>query len=172
MKWNAAWLFAASLSLGCARNSEGRHAEGTFVPMQGFEGIAGKARFDEAPPGLKILVWLEGAPAGPKGVHVHEKGDCSAPLGDRTGAHFAPHGEAHGLPGTAPHHPGDLGNITIRDDGMGYLELTTEAGNLKPDDPMSFLNRAVVVQQGEDTGSPPSGDAAKPLACAVVKSEY
>jgi Cu-Zn family superoxide dismutase len=115
-------------------------------------------------------VWLDNAPPGPKGVHVHERGDCSDPLVDSMGKHFAPHGEDHGLPGAATHHPGDLGNIKIRDDGKGYLELTTEGGNLRPNDPMSFANRAIIIHQGEDKGTQPSGDSGKPLACAVIKS--
>ena len=94
----------------------------------------------------------------------------SNPLSENMGKHFAPHGEVHGLPGAAAQHPGDRGNIVVRDDGMGYLELTTKEGNLKPSDTMSFASRAIIIHQGEDKGSQPSGESGKPLACAVIKS--
>jgi Cu/Zn superoxide dismutase len=35
---------------------------------------------------------------------------------------------------------------------------------------MSFANRAIIIHQGEDKGTQPSGDSGKPLACAVIKS--
>jgi Cu-Zn family superoxide dismutase len=170
MKMTVAWFIVAGLALGCARDSTARKAVGEFIGVKGFENVEGKAKLEEAPPGVKILVWLDNAPPGPKGVHVHERGDCSDPLVDSMGKHFAPHGEDHGLPGAARHHPGDLGNIKIKDDGKGYLELTTEGGNLKPNDPLSFANRAIIIHQGEDKGTQPSGDSGKPLACAVIKS--
>src|SRR5688500_4330633 len=134
MKMTVACFIAAGLALGCARDSTARKAAGEFLGVKGFENVEGRAKLEEAPPGVKILVWLDNAPPGPKGVHVHERGDCSDPLVDSMGKHFAPHGEDHGLPGAAKHHPGDLGNIKIRDDGKGYLEVTTEGGNLKPND--------------------------------------
>jgi Cu-Zn family superoxide dismutase len=170
MKLNEAWLFVAVLALGCGRNPTALHAEGEFVGVQGFDGVEGQAKLEETPRGVKILVWLENAPPGPKGVHIHQKGDCSDPLMASMGQHFAPHREPHGLPGAATHHPGDFGNIRIRDDGKGVLELTTDGGNLSPDDPMSFANRAIIVHESEDKSTEPSGDAGKPLACAVIRS--
>ncbi len=169
MKRSVLGLVVLVLAYGCGRTSMGRRAEAEFVGVQGYENLEGRARLEEAPPGVKILVWLDGAPPGPKGVHVHERGDCSNPLSDSMGKHFSPHGENHGLPGAATHHPGDLGNIRVRDDGKGYLELTTDMGNLKPGDAMSFANRAIIIHQGEDKGSGASGDAGKPLACAVIR---
>lgn len=165
----ALWLAAPLLALGCDRDSSARHGVAYFTGVKGFEAVGGGARFEEAPPGVRVVVWLNQAPAGPKGVHIHEKGDCADALAGSMGKHFAPHGEPHGLPGAAKHHPGDLGNLMVRDDGNGSLELSTASGNLIQGDPMSFLNRAVVIQQGEDKGTESSGDAEKPLACGVIK---
>jgi Cu-Zn family superoxide dismutase len=163
-------LLVSLVIVGCDRNST-REAEGVLAGVKGFESVAGKVELEEASSGVRVHLKLENAPPGPKGVHIHEKGDCSDPLLESMGKHFAPHGEPHGLPNTGAQHPGDLGNVVVRDDGRGELLLTTRAGNLKPDDPMTFTNRAVIVHQGEDKGTQPSGDAGKPLACAVIKTD-
>jgi Cu-Zn family superoxide dismutase len=155
---------------GCNRNST-REAEGHVAGVQGFESVAGKVELEEAPSGVRVSLKLENAPPGAKGVHIHEKGDCSNPLAESMGKHFAPHSEPHGLPGANARHPGDLGNIVVRDDGKGELEITTRTGNLKPGDPLSFTNRAIIVHQSEDKGTQPSGDSGKPLACAVIQRD-
>jgi Cu/Zn superoxide dismutase len=161
MKTNAALLLATLLCWGCGKNTA-RQAEGAFLAVKGHGNVGGGVRLEEAPRGVKVLVWLENAPPGPKDVRVHERGDCSDPLVESMGKHFAPRGE--------PHASGDLGNLEIRDDGNGYLEVTTERGNLDPNDPTSFANRAIVVHQREDKGPAPSGESEKPLACAVIKA--
>lgn len=170
MKPTEALLLIASMTAGCDRGSV-REAEGTLTGVQGFETVAGKIKLEEAPPGVRVLLKLENAPPGPKGVHIHQNGDCSNPLAESMGKHFAPHSEPHGMPGSSAQHPGDLGNIVVRDDGKGELEITTRTGNLKAGDPLSFTNRAVIVHQGEDKGTQPSGDSGKPLACAVIESD-
>ena len=160
MKKTSAWLLATVVVLGCGRNAS-HQAEGAFVAGKGFDSVGGGVRVEETPPGVKVLVWLENAPPGPKSVHVYERGDCNDLLADSAGK--APQG-------TAKRHSGDLGNIKIREDGMGYLEVTTERGNLKPNDPLSFANKAIVIHQTEDKGAQPSGDSEKPVACAVIKT--
>jgi Cu/Zn superoxide dismutase len=61
--------------------------------------------------GVKITVSVEDAPVGQKGIHIHEKGDCSDIPGKSMGGHFAPLAESHGLPDEARDgiHLGDLG---------------------------------------------------------------
>lgn len=163
-------LFATLVLAGCDRNST-REAEGTLAGVKGFEAVGGKIELEERPSGVRVLLKLENAPPGPKGVHVHEKGDCSNPLEASMGKHFAPHSEPHGLPGSNARHPGDLGNVVVRADGKGELDMTTHAGNLKSGDPLSFADRAIIVHQGEDKGTQPSGDSGKPMACAVIQSD-
>lgn len=171
MKPNQAFLLLAlAIAGGCDRNST-RDAEGKLAGVQGFESVAGTVELEEAPSGVRVSLKLENAPPGPKGVHIHEKGDCSNPLADSMGKHFAPQSEPHGLPGSNTQHPGDLGNVVVRDDGKGELEITTRTGNLKPGDSLSFADRAIIVHQGEDKGTQPSGDSGKPMACAVIKSD-
>ena len=150
----APWLVASLFVVACDRDSSARHAVAYFTGVKGSEAIGGGARFEESPPGVRVVVWLNQAPPGPKGVHIHEKGDCSDALAGTMGKKY---------------HPGDFGNLMVRDDGNGSLEVSTTAGNLTPGVPMSFLNRAIVVHEAEDKGTEPSGDSGKPLACAVIK---
>jgi Cu-Zn family superoxide dismutase len=88
------------------------------------------------------------------------------------GSHFAPRQETHGLPSFPEHHIGDLGNIEIRDDGSGRLEIVARDANLRKDDALSFRDRAIVVHERADKGKPPpSGDSGKPIACGVIQAD-
>ena len=109
------------------------------------------------------------ASPGPKGAHIHENGDCSAPDASSAGDHFNPGGHPHARPPDAPRHLGDLGNIDIADDGAGELEIVAAGANLKPGDPNSFLDRAVVIHGKEDEGSQPSGNAGPRIGCGVIR---
>lgn len=53
-------------------------------------------------------------------------------------------------------------SIEVGASGEGRLEITTATGNLKPNDPMSFLDRAIVIHEGADKGAQASGARASP----------
>jgi Cu-Zn family superoxide dismutase len=144
-----------------------KEAKAEFKTIKGVK-LDGDAEFEEIPGGVKITVEVEDAPAGMKGVHIHEKGDCSNIEGKSMGEHFAPMDKKHGMPTAGEHHLGDLGNIDIKKDGDGKLEITVMGANLTAGDPMSFLGKAIVIHQGRDVGSQPSGGAGKALACGVI----
>lgn len=147
-------------------------AEAELTNAEGRE-IEGKATFTQEADGVRVVLELDDAPPGPKGVHVHTKGDCSDIKGESMGPHFAPEGDRHALPSEgSARHLGDLGNIVVEDDGDGRLEIKVPDATLKPDDTASFLGRALIVHSGEDTGSAvqPSGGSGAPMACGVIKS--
>lgn len=147
-------------------------AEAQLTSADGQE-IDGKAIFTQEPDGVRVVLELDDAPPGPKGVHVHTKGDCSDIKGESMGPHFAPRLEQHALPSEGDErHLGDLGNIVVEDDGDGRLEIKVPDATLKPDDTASFLGRALIVHSGEDTGSAvqPSGGSGEPMACGVIKT--
>lgn len=119
---------------------------------------------------VHVQVSVENTPAGRHGVHVHEKGDCSAPDASSAGGHFNPEGHPHGLPGGGgPRHLGDFGNIDVAGDGTGTLEITVEGANLDEGDPMSFRGRALIVHENPDTGEQPTGGAGGRIACAELR---
>jgi len=147
-------------------------AEAELTAAEGAE-VEGKATFTQEPDGVRVVLELDDAPPGPKGVHVHTRGDCSDIKGESMGPHFAPKLEQHALPSEGDaRHLGDLGNIVVEDDGDGRLEIKVPDATLKPDDTASFLGRALVVHTGEDTGSAvqPSGGSGTPMACGVIKN--
>ncbi|MFZ5897024.1 MAG: superoxide dismutase family protein [Myxococcota bacterium] len=147
-----------------------RKGEAKFKAAPGYK-LSGDAKLEEGPDGVKIVVELDDAPVGKRGIHIHEKGDCSDIPNKSMGEHFAPGGKAHALPPNPTRHLGDLGNIEINKDGDAHFEFTARNANLKEGDPMSFLGRAIVVHESEDKGTQPSGASGKPIACAVIEKD-
>jgi len=66
---------------------------------------------------------------------------------------------------------GDLGNLTIAQDGTGVLDVVVPQTNLKPDDRLSLLGKALVIHQSEDLGDGPGGRSGAPIACTVLKQD-
>jgi Cu-Zn family superoxide dismutase len=147
-------------------------AKAEFKAAPGIK-LKGEAELEVVASGVKIEVEVEKAPPGVKGIHVHQKPDCTNIPAKSMGDHFAPDVKEHGLPGSGAHHLGDLGNITIDKDGKGELEIVVTKANLKQGDPLSFLGRAIVIHEKSDEGaqSQPAGNSGKPIACAVIKPE-
>ncbi len=131
--------------------------------------LSGTAVMAETEQGVTVLLKLTGAPPGAHAVHVHEKGDCSAPDATSAGDHFNPRGHAHGLPNTDERHLGDFGNMMVAEDGTGTLTLTAPGANLEPGDTNSFLGKALIVHDKPDTGEQPAGNAGPRIACGVLR---
>ena len=141
------------------------------VPIEAKSGskLSGKAVLTETEGGVHVLLTLEGLEPGEHGAHVHEKGDCSAADGASAGGHFNPQSKDHGLPGAEKRHLGDLGNITVAKDGKGSLDITAPGANLKPNDPNSFVGKAIIVHAKKDDGGQPTGNAGGRVGCGVIK---
>ncbi len=146
---------------------DGREAKTEFITAAG-ETLEGSAEFEEVPGGVRIEVAVDNAEAGRKGVHIHEKGDCTNIAGKSMGDHLALSDQEHGLPTEPEHHLGDLGNIDIAPNGDGRLIIVVPGANLAPADTYSFAGRALVIHESEDEGTGTSGHAGKPIACAVI----
>jgi len=141
-------------------------------PREGLT-LAGTVTFTETAGGVAIVGDVTGVEGdGLHGFHIHQNGDCSAPDFTSAGGHFNPAGVDHGGPEATPHHAGDLGNITIGEDGSGHLEwtsadLTVGAG------PDSVVGRGVILHEGEDDlTTQPTGAAGARLACGVVELSH
>ncbi len=145
-----------------------RAAEAELATTKGVD-FEGEASFQEVPEGVRVVLKLDGAKPGKRGVHVHERGDCSDISAKSMGEHFAPAGKHHGLPHSPERHLGDLGNITIGPDGKGTLEYTVAKATLEPNGRESFLGKAIVVHASEDVGTEPSGASGEPVACGVIE---
>jgi Cu-Zn family superoxide dismutase len=162
----AAFLLAALSARGAGTPAQ---AKATIESKSGST-VTGTATFTEVEGGgVKVVVKIEKAPPGTHGLHIHEKGDCSAPDATSAGGHFNPTGMAHAGPMDAQHHAGDLGNIEIKADGTGTLEITSSMLTVKPG-PNSVVGRAVVFhEKADDLKTQPTGNAGGRLGCGVVQ---
>jgi Cu-Zn family superoxide dismutase len=128
----------------------------------------GTVTFTQAGELTTVIAHVTGAPAGLHGFHVHETGECTPPDFESAGGHFNPGDAIHGSPTDPDHHPGDLGNIQIADDGSGHLEQETGLITVEPG-PNSVVGKAVILHEDEDDFvSQPTGAAGDRLACGVV----
>jgi superoxide dismutase, Cu-Zn family len=155
-----------------AQAAAGEAPRSVDVALQAKSGssLSGSATLTETPEGVKVELRVEQAPPGEHGAHVHEKGDCSAPDGASAGGHFNPSSTPHALPTNEPRHLGDLGNIDVGPDGSGKIEIVAPGANLKPDDPNSFLGKAIIVHEKKDDGGQPTGNAGGRIGCGEIKS--
>lgn len=139
-----------------------------LAPASGSR-VTGTATFTERGDVTEIVIEARNLSAGPHGVHVHERGDCSAPDASSAGDHFNPGGGAHGAPGEAHHHGGDLGNLEVGSDGVGALRLETDALTVARG-AAAVLGRAVVIHAGpDDLVSQPGGNAGARTACGRIE---
>jgi Cu-Zn family superoxide dismutase len=143
----------------------------TLKPKSGSK-AKGAAWFFKTKNGLKIVVSVTGSTKGLHGIHIHEKGDCSAYDASSAGEHFNPIHLHHGHPDPTKYHAGDLGNIDINKDGSGTLSLFIPMSNFNPDmkDWNSIIGKSLVLHdKRDDLVSQPSGDSGSRIACGVIK---
>jgi Cu-Zn family superoxide dismutase len=150
------------------RSAKGPSALAKIDPRSGSN-VTGIATFEEVPGGVRVRIEIQNAPPGWHAVHVHEKGDCSAPDGSSAGGHFNPAALNHGAPhAVGAHHAGDLGNMEVGEDGKGYHEI------LMPDlsvssGPNSVIDRSIIIHAGvDDLVTQPTGNAGGRIGCGVI----
>lgn len=131
---------------------------------------AGSAIFIREGGQIELKVSLEQAPPGEHAVHIHENGDCSSPDGKSAGGHWNPTGADHGQWGVAPFHLGDIGNVTVGEDGEGTLSLTTDLWTMGTGADNDILEKAVIVHEGpDDFTTQPTGAAGARIGCGVIR---
>jgi len=132
--------------------------------------VTGKATFHEAGGKVTLTIDIAGAEPGTHAVHLHDKGDCSAPDATSAGGHWNPSSEAHGKWGTAPFHHGDLGNIEVGADGKGSLTLSSDLWSIGGTPDTDVIGRAVIVHaKADDFTTQPTGNAGGRVGCGVVE---
>jgi Cu-Zn family superoxide dismutase len=161
LMWLGVWSSASAASAP--------EAKATIESRSGSK-VTGKAVFTELPSGaVKVEVWIENATLGTHGLHLHEKGDCSAPDAASAGPHFNAAGNPHAGPAEKGRHNGDLGNIEVGADGKGHLEITSDMLTVKPG-PNSVVGKSVVFhEKADDLKTQPSGAAGGRFGCGVVQ---
>ena len=108
-------------------------------------------------------------PNSEQGIHVHEKGDCSAPDATSAGGHFNPETKTHGMPGSGSNHAGDMPNIKSDANGNAVYSAKLSGFSVNTG-PTGILGRAVVVHRDpDDYKTQPAGNSGPRIACGVIK---
>lgn len=137
--------------------------------------ILGTVRFteDSKTDNIIIDIRLQGLKPGLHGFHVHEYGDMSDKC-ESMCAHFNPYGKSHGGPSDKNRHIGDLGNITVSEDGTANGRIVDSMIKLRGVK-SNIIGRGLIIHADEDDlgkgGKPDSlitGHAGKRIACAVI----
>ncbi|MBL3658365.1 superoxide dismutase family protein [Fulvivirga sediminis] len=134
--------------------------------------ITGTATFTETPDGIAFEINVENAEPGEHAVHIHEKGDCSAADGKSAGGHWNPTGVDHGKRGSETFHKGDIGNMTVGEDGKGSLSIVAEDWTIGGEIDSNVVGKAVIIHAGaDDFTSQPSGAAGARIGCGVINAD-
>ena len=133
-------------------------------------GVTGTAIFTQNGDQVTLVIEIQNTSPGPHAVHIHELGDCSAPDGTSAGGHWNPTGVAHGKWGEGEFHLGDIGNISVADDGKGRITLTTDLWEIGTGSDVDVVGQSIIVHAGaDDFTSQPSGAAGARIGCGVIK---
>lgn len=163
---------SALLLSACARvdagGPSGPSATATLRPANATQ-VHGEIKFTQVGANrVRVTGEVAGHTAGPKGFHIHEKGDCSAPDAMSAGGHFNPRTMKHGgSPATG--HAGDMGNINVSDTGKASIDMVLEGLSVSANAPNGIIGRAVVVHMDpDDLKTDPTGNAGGRAACGVI----
>jgi Cu-Zn family superoxide dismutase len=159
------------LAAGCAGMDEQKEASAVALlqPRSGSK-VSGNVKFTQVGDVVRVTGEVTGHTKGPKGFHIHEKGDCGAADGMSTGGHFNPGGHKHGGPYDPVKHSGDLGNLNFNDQGVAKINFTIGDIKVSRDGPNGIIGRAVIVHAGvDDFTTDPTGNAGGRVACGVIQ---
>ncbi len=172
MKRMIATAALVSIAAGCAGMGEQSVATATanLEPRSGSQ-VSGTVTFTQVGPDIvQVSGKVTGHSKGPKGFHIHDKGDCSDPKAMSTGGHFNPGKHKHGGPYEPVKHAGDLGNLNFNDQGVATFQFVVGDISVSADKPDGIIGRAVIVHMDkDDEDTDPTGNAGGRVACGVIK---
>ncbi|MCY3743192.1 MAG: superoxide dismutase family protein [Candidatus Poribacteria bacterium] len=132
-------------------------------------GVTGMAVFTQNGDHITFMAEIQGASPGLHAIHIHANGDCSAPDGTSAGGHWNPTDVAHGKWGEGEFHLGDIGNITVGEDGTGRITLTTDLWEIGTGSDVDVVGKGIIVHaDADDFVSQPSGNAGARIGCGVI----
>jgi Cu-Zn family superoxide dismutase len=131
---------------------------------------SGTITFAQTGDKVHISGTVKGLPPGKHAIHIHEKGDLSAPDLMSAGGHYNPDKHIHGGPTTSPVHAGDLGNITADASGNAKMDLTVD--DISIGGKNDILGKSVIIHEKEDDlKTQPSGNAGGRIAGGVIEAK-
>ena len=132
--------------------------------------VSGQLTFAPMGDGVHLSGTVGGLPPNSThGIHVHEKGDCSAADASSAGGHFNPTASAHGRASAPAHHAGDMDNIVANADGVAQVNIHLMGVTLGGGAANDIAGRALVVHAApDDYATQPSGNSGARVACGVI----
>lgn len=107
-------------------------------------------------------------PNAQQGIHIHEKGDCSAADATSAGGHFNPSNTPHGSIHQPKYHAGDMPNISSDQNGYANYRATLQRVSLVGE--LSIIGLSVVVHQDpDDYTSQPAGNSGPRVGCGLIR---
>ena len=163
---------AVTLALAACAGTGGEQSPTASVKLEPRSGsqVRGSLTLTQvAPDRVRIAGEVAGHSPGPKGFHIHDKGDCSAPDAMSAGGHFNPGGSKHGGL-TGARHAGDIGNIVFDASGKATVNVVAEGITLTQGAANNVVGRAVVVHAAaDDLKTDPTGNSGGRVACGVIQ---
>jgi Cu-Zn family superoxide dismutase len=168
--------------------------ENPMLQIVGVDGgIIGDVEVWEEEGMVSMAISVSGLEPGDHGLHIHETGVCDPaadPPFDSAGGHYNPESTTHGPgeatmvaeDGSTPHahdhaegtesHAGDLGNLTVSDDGTAIVTVTTSTVTMAPGAANSLADAdgsaLVIHADADDLTTDPSGNSGDRIGCAVI----
>ena len=132
--------------------------------------VTGKVTFAQHGGKVSMKVVVNGLTPRTHAIHLHEKGDCSAPDAASAGGHWNPSSEDHGKWEHAPFHHGDIGNLVADAKGKAEMHLESAIWTIGDGKPSDILGHAVIDHAKEDDfTTQPTGNAGGRVACGVIE---
>ena len=159
----------AVLLSSCASTApDGPSATALIRPSSGSQ-VSGTVKFTQVGARVRVDAEITALSPGLHGMHIHEKGDCTAADGTSAGPHFSAPGRKHGGPDSSERHAGDLGNVTANDSGKAALSIMVEGISVgKGTD--GVVGRSVIVHAGpDDLKTDPTGNSGGRIGCGVIE---
>ena len=166
------WAAACCVAFfsGCAMMEQKEPTATAVLEPRSGSKVTGTVTFTQIGDLVRITGEVTGHTKGPKGIHIHAMGDCSAHDAMSAGGHFNPHGSKHGGPYDPVKHAGDLNNLPFNDAGVAKINFTVGDISVSKDRPDGIIGRALIVHaQVDDLKTDPTGNAGGRVACGVIR---
>lgn len=167
-----AWALGIAIgTTGCARVqkivTKAPGATAVLLPTKGSE-VRGAVHFSQREGFVLVTGRITGLTPGAHGLHVHEKGNCTAQDASSAGPHYNPYNAPHAGPRSDAHHGGDLGNVIANVDGESEFTIEVHGITVGPVG-NSVIGRSVVVHaEADDLVTQPAGNSGPRLACGLI----
>lgn len=129
-------------------------AVATITEIDG-SGLTGTATFTEIDEMIHVVIEVQNATSGLHAMHLHTGSSCAD-----AGPHWHPMGVPAGTPGipvvqatldTPPIGIGEIGNISVGEEGTGVLEFMTPFWSLGGDPNTDVLGKLIMIHEAGDT---------------------